>query len=428
MSAQTQFRPVLVPETRQKPSRRRRSILVALLLLCVLAAAGWTYTRQDRELEVQVVSPTYQNVETTVSSTGVVTPVHDFQARANFSGIVEQIYVHVGEKVHAGQMLIHMKDQYAASRLDSARAALQSAEVTLRNAEQNGTPDERIRDAGNLAQAQADRDAAAASLATLQKLAQRGSVSESEVLAAESKLKQAEGALENTRETISHRYTPADIASLKAKVRADEDSVAAERVSWGNAYISTPISGTVYIVPVSPYDFVPGGGDLLRVADLQHLEVRASFFEDDIGELQLGQPVTIHWDGAPDKSWAGRVISRPLAVQQKGSLSTGECVIALTSPDDGLPIDSTVVVNVTVQKHAHVLAIPRQALYGDMPHYFVYRVDGSRLRKTPVKIGLFNAMQAEITGGLTGRDTVALRAKGDKSLSDGRRIAIAQNP
>jgi HlyD family secretion protein len=427
MSAQTQPRPSPVPIRSRKLSRRRIYALAAIALLVALGVGGWIYSRQERIVPVRVMSPAYQDVEATVSSTGVVTPAHEFQARANFSGIVEKIYVHVGQKVRAGQRLLYLKDQYATSRLDSARAALAAAEVSLYKAEQNGTADDRIGDSSDLARARMDRDTAAAALATLRKLEQRGSVSEAEVLNGERQLKLANAALRATEERIKNRYSPADVQSLKAKVRADEDSVAAERISWANANVSTPISGTVYIVPVSQYDFVPAGTVLMDVSDLRQMQVRANFYEDDVGKLQVGQPATIEWDGAPGKTWTGKVISRPMAVQTTGSLPTGQCVIALDPPDNDLPINSTVVVRVQWQKRSHVLAIPRAAVRGEGADQFVYRVVDGRLRKTHVKTGLFDAMQIEITGGLTAHDVVALNSTDGKVLRDGSPVTVAHH-
>lgn len=424
MSTQTQPRPTLVPPTERKTGRRRIYVILALCLL--LIAGGWIYSLNARTVEVKAVSPVYADIETSISSTGVVVPVNDFQARANFSGIVEQIYVHVGQKVRAGQMLLRMKDQYAVSRLDTARAALKSAEVSLQNAEQNGSQDDRIGYREDLVKAQVERDAAASALQTLEELQKRGSVSDAEVLAGKQRLQLANATLQALQQRMSHRYSAADIQSLKDKVRADQDSIAAEQVSWANANVSTPIPGTVYIIPVSQYDFVPAGNELMHVANLSQLEVRAKFYEPDIGKLQVGQPVIVQWEGAPGKSWTGQVIARPMAVDRSGPLSTGLCIISLTSPVSDLPVDSSVSVLVQSQKHAHVLTIPREALHGSGPDAFVFRVVGNRIRKTHVTTGLFNAMSVEISSGLNEHDQVVLHAAGNESLADGRRVEVAQ--
>jgi len=417
-------RPTLVPIAQPVPSPRR-----FYLLLLVLAAAVtlviWLLERQ--KVDVEVVSPVRQDIETTVSSSGVVTPTHDYPIRANFTGLIEKIYVHLGERVQAGQMLVRMKDQYAIPRLDTARSALKASELSLQNAEQNGSQDDRIGYAAELERDQTERDDAAASLAMLQKLEQRGSVSQAEVLNGQRRLKLADAALANLHQRMTDRYSPADIASLEAKVRADQDTLSAERVSWANANISSPISGTVYFLPVSQYDFVPGGSELMHVADLKQFEVRADFYEADMGKLQVGEPVIIRWEGAPDKTWIGKVVARPMAVNRNGPVNVGQCIIALNGPLDGLPVNGTVTVLVQTQKHVNALTLPRQAVFDGESGHFVYLVDHGRLRKTPVNTGLFSAMSVEITSGLSDHDVVALRAVGGGQLRNGRRVAIAQN-
>jgi HlyD family secretion protein len=424
-----QPQPRLVPEpARNRKPKRWISLLSAILVLGALGAGGWIYSWHENMITVRVVSPLYEDIDATVSSTGMVIPVHDFQARANFAGIVDKIYVHVGEKVRAGQMLLYLKDQYATSRVDSARAALKAAQVDLQQAEQNGSPAEHAGDENNLARARINRENAAAALATLKKLEKRGSASEAEVLNGAQQLKLADAALRETQQRIKNRYTPAEIGSLKAKVRADEDTVTAERISWGNANVSTPIAGTVYMIPISQYDFVAAGQVLMDVSDLRQMEVRANFFEDDVGKLRVGEPATIEWDGAPGKIWTGKVISRPMAVEHTGSLPTGKCVIALTSPAQDLPINSTVVVRVQWQSRPRVLAIPRMALQGEGAGQFVYRVVDGRLRRTPVKTGIFNAMNIEVTSGLTDHDVVALHSMDGKPLRGGARVKTSQLP
>lgn len=422
MSAQPRPIPFKAP-TPAPPEKRSHRPVVLLALGAVLAAAGGWYALSQREVPVDVVSPQYGDISSTLSSMGTVIPVHDFPARAQFSGLVKKIYVHVGQKVHAGQLLVELKDQYALPRLRNAVAELKTAQLALQNVENNGSQEDRIGFDADLKQARTQRDAAATSLATLKELQQRGSVSDAEVQAGMQRLQSAENTLESLQQRMQHRYSSEDLASWKDKVSADEAVVGAERVSWGNAHIVTPIAGTVYIIPVSPYDFVAAGSDLLHVADLSKLEVRADFFEPDIGNLRVGEPVTVGWDGAPGRSWHGHIISKPMAIDRNGPLSTGRCIIALDSADD-LPVNTNVTVVIDVHTHNHVLTIPREALHGAGSAQFVYRVADGRLAKTPVTVGLVNAMRAEIIGGLKPEDVIALRSTDNQALRANARARI----
>ena len=47
---------------------------------------------------------------------------------------------------------------------------------------------------------------------------------------------------------------------------------AAAQSNYAANVIRSPIAGTVYAIPVSEYDFVPAGEDLLDVADLDRIQ------------------------------------------------------------------------------------------------------------------------------------------------------------
>lgn len=396
-------------------SHRWWTLLVVCSAIVVLLVG---YSSEHGRTEVRVISPVYREMDGTVAAQGTVLPINDFQARANFSGVVDQIYVHVGEKVHAGQMLVVMRDQYAASRVASARAALQATEVNKENVESNGSQEDRIVFAADLVKAQNEQKAAQNSLQTLKELEARGSASQAEVVAGEQRVKDADAALRALNKRRSSRYSPTDIQSWKKKEAADRAALAAEEVSYNNANIRSPISGTVYVVPVSHYDFVPMGAELLHVADLSKIYVRANFFEQDVALLKSGQPATITWDGNPKRQWHGHIVVHPLALTRTGDQNVGQTTVAIDDAHEDLPINTNVTVTVITAKHNHALTLPRQAIHRDDndPHQYVYCLRGGRLVKTPVELGLVTPFDAEITSGLRTQDVVALSALNHRPL------------
>jgi HlyD family secretion protein len=398
----------------------------ALLAFVGLLLAGLSYTLDRKKVEVRVTSPGYQTIESTISTSGTVTPIDDFSARANFSGVVEKIYVHLGQRVRPGQMLVLMKDQYALSRVLAARAALESSKVNEENVENNGSRDDRIGFAAELVRARSEQAAAASAYATLDELEKRGSVSHAEVLAGSRRLQDATAALQALQQRSTDRYSRSDAASWKERVAADKEALAAEKVSYGNAHITSPIAGTVYLLPANQYDFVPAGSVLLQVADLNRIHVRANFDEVDVGNLQVGEPVTLTWDGKPGQSWSGHVVEKPLAVTHSDASNVGSCTIDIDNPKNDLPVGTNVIVIVTVEKHEHVLTIPREALHSEGTAHYVYRVHEDKLVKTPVNLGIVNPLRAEITSGLEPRDVIALNRTDAHDLSGDLSVRAAK--
>lgn len=396
---------------------RKRRLSIASACVALIGAAA-LFSSQRRRVEVVTASPVYEDIESSISATGTVVPLHDFSARADFSGLVNGIYVHLGEKVHPGQLLVRMKDQYAAPRVDNARAALEAAEVNNENVQNNGSREDHIAFATDLARAQDEEKSAADSLATLQRLEANGSASEAEVAAAAQRHADAGAALRALQQRMTTRYSPTDRASWEARVAADKASLQAEKVSFSNANLTSPVDGTVYLLPVSLYDFVPAGADLLHIADITKLRIDADFYEADVSKLRVGQPVRITWDGNSNKSWHGKLAVRPFALSGNGSLRTGRSSIEFEDPASDIPVNTNVTVVVTADTHRHVLTVPREAIHYEGAARFVYRVDGGRLQRTAVQVGMLNALRAEITSGLSTGDLVALHAAGNERLRD----------
>jgi HlyD family secretion protein len=103
---------------------------------------------------VRVAVVDHQNILSTVSTNGKVEPIEEFPAYALAPGVVEKVYVDVGQKVKPGELLVKMDDADAIAKIAAANAAVHSAEATLHDVDQGGSQDERIGFSGDLSRAQ----------------------------------------------------------------------------------------------------------------------------------------------------------------------------------------------------------------------------------------------------------------------------------
>ena len=257
-------------------------------------------------------------------------------------------------------------------------------------------------------------------------LQQKGSASDAEVAAAQQRYDTATSSVDGLLARSKGRFSVQELAHAKDQVANAEAEQAAAQRSYAAANIRSPISGTVYSVPVSEYDYVPAGEDLLDIADLNLIQVRAYFDEPEIGKLAVGQQVKIVWDAKPNRTWHGHVEQVPSTVITYGTRNVGECLITVDDARGDLLPNTNVTVTVTTSQSKDVLSIPREALHTDGPQNYVYRIVNGKLARTTVQLGVVNLTRVEIVSGLNDKDVVALSATSNRDLSNGLPVKIVE--
>jgi HlyD family secretion protein len=158
------------------------------------------------------------------------------------------------------------------------------------------------------------------------------------------------------------------------------------------------------------------------LADLRRVRVRAFIDETELGGLAPGQPVEVTWDALPDRTWTGRTEAVPQQVVARGSRNVGELLCSITNTGMELKPNTTVNVRIQLQDRPGVLAVPRAAVEISGAGRYIYVVDGTRLRRKEIKVGISNETQFEIVDGLKENDVVAL--PGETPLKDGLAIQV----
>ncbi len=403
--------------------KRSNSAVIWSTLLVITVLAVFFLRASTREIVAVRVAPvTHQNLISTVSTNGKVQPIQEYQAHAPAAGVVEKIYVEVNQKVKPGDLLVKMDDNDAVSRMATATSSLRSSEATNADLQAGGTQEERLTMTGDLNRAQLQQQQTTKDLAALQALQQKGAASAGEVQAAHDRLDAANATLKSAHQRFTERYSSADHARAQAQLADARAALASARSSYAAANIRSPIAGTVYSIPVSEYDFVPLGDDLLDVADLNRIQVDAYFDEPEIGKLATGQTVRIVWDAKPSQTWHGHISRAPTTVVTYNTRNVGECIIAVDDAKGDLLPNTNVTVTVTYSQRFNVLSVPREALHTEGLTNYVFRVINSKLVWTPVQVGAVNLNRVEITGGLAEKDIVALNATSNRDLTDGLKV------
>ena len=103
--------------------------------------------------------------------------------------------------------------------------------------------------------------------------------------------------------------------------------------------------------------------------------------------------------------------------------NVGEVLCAISNDKMELIPNTTVDVRIEINERADALVVPRGAVQIDGAHRYVFRLDGGRLHRTEIRVGLSNATQFEVLSGITAGDTLAL--PGDAPLRNNMAVRVA---
>jgi len=378
------------------------------------------------KLPIRVAPVQFGEITSSISTNGIVEPQLNFEAYAPYPGLIKALYVHEGDRVPEGKLLVAMDDSEAQTRLASALSSLSAAQAQYDAVLKGGTQQERFTLGGDLTRTQADRDQAAKQLATLQKLESQGSASASEVAAAQQRLDQANLSLHLLDQRRDSPYAPIDLEHAKAALADARAVYSAAEQTLKHANVRAPFAGTVYSLPVSKTEYVQQGDHLLQMADLTKMQVRAYFDEPEIGKLGVGTPIRIVWDAKPGRSWDGHIARVPSTIITYTTRHVGAAIVTLDNSDGTLLPDTNVTVTATTSSTPNTLTMPREALHTTGGRDFVYLLDGDTLRRTPVQVGMNNLTSIQIVSGLHEGQMVAIGTTNGQALLDGVPIKITR--
>ncbi|HSJ76568.1 MAG TPA: efflux RND transporter periplasmic adaptor subunit, partial [Gemmatimonadales bacterium] len=221
---------------------------------------------------------------------------------------------------------------------------------------QRGAPLVRIdpRNARNsLAQAQADLDVAKAKLANAASQKQRADA-----------LYKSQSITEQ-----EHEQALLDYADAKSQVVRSQVSVDNARIQLEDTDVRAPITGTILekdvergTVIASATTNVSGGTTLMKMANLNQVQVRALVDETDIGKLQPDQLASITVDAYPQHPFTGTVLKIEPQAQTEQNVTMFPVLIRIDNKEGMLRPGMNAEVEVHVGRRDDVLAVPHAAL------------------------------------------------------------------
>jgi HlyD family secretion protein len=296
----------------------RRGLTATAVLLVAMACA-----EEEEPPMYQAITIEERNIVVSASAAGQIEPVTTVEVKSKASGEIRQVNVETGDAVATGDLLVKVDPRVPGNALRQAEVDLEVAQAQLANAESQQRRSAELYETQSITETEWEQ----ANLS---------------VANARAQLVRAERSLEDAK-----------IAFEDTDVRAPIDGIIIEKA----VEIGTVIS--------SATNNVSGGAVLLRMANLDTVQVRSLIDETDIGKIQPGMPVTITVDAYPNRPFRGAVLKiEPQAtVQQNVTMFP---VLARIG-NDGLLLKPgmNAEVEVHVGDRQNAVAVPNGALRTD---------------------------------------------------------------
>ena len=282
-------------------------VVVLLAGFAIAKKQGWV--GQPTGTEVLVAKAATANIVEKVSASGKVQPENEVKISPDVSGEIIELYVQEGDSVKKGQLLLRIRpDNY------QAIVNMQNAQVGTQRA--------------NVAQAQARLQQLLASAKQTELTYRRNASLYKQKVISQADYEASQAAYNASQEEIN---------SARQQIRAAQSTVSSASASLDEARrnldkttIYSPVSGTVSKLNVKKGERVVGttqmaGTEIMRIANLNNMEVRVNVNENDIINVQLGDSVEVEVDSYTSKDEKFRGLVTNIANTAKDAL-TAEAV------------------------------------------------------------------------------------------------------
>lgn len=446
-------------------------VAAVAVVAAILGASLWPRRNQ---VPVQVSRVRREGLTSIVRATGQIIPISYVNMLGQGFGRVMAIFVHEGEVVRPGDLLLQVDPVQAASAVQADQATVAADRASLRAAQASI----------EAAQAQVSQQEAASEQAQFdwqheERLFQVGVIARQAAESYRTSFADAQALLAAARAQVAvargnETRAAGQLAQAEAVLLHDQDVL-------NKTTYRAPIAGTVTNIAARVgEDVIPGvpdspGAYLMTISDLSDPIVRVRVDETDVPYLQPGQPAAIHIDAFPGRTFSGRVQQVGVqAIETVTGMATSQMIgassaqqttdyqadIAIHSPPQGLLPGMTVTAMIQTTHKKGVIAVPFQALVlrpkeeagrTSLPKYMsasavqmaattpapgqvageqgVFVVRSGRAVFTPVRTGVIGQDDVEVLSGVQPGEVIVVGGLSALAkLHSGMPVKVSQNP
>jgi HlyD family secretion protein len=261
-----------------------------------------------------------RDIVVSARAAGTIEPHVTVEVKSKAAGEILDVSVETGERVEQNALIVRIDQRLPRNALAQAEAELEVAKAQLSNVTSQKRRAERLFKTQSMSQAEYDQA------------------------------------------LLDHANAKADV--VRAKVAVEN-----ARIEMDDTEIRAPISGTIIeknveggqVISSSTRD-VGEGTILLKMADLNHVQVRTLVDETDVGKIHPGLRATVTVAAYPNRPFEGAVLKiEPQALLEQ-NVTMFPVLVSIENPEGLLMPGMNCEVEIHVGNRTAVLAVPNTAL------------------------------------------------------------------
>ena len=320
-------------------------------------------------------TPTVADLRKTTVLTGKIEPRNEVNIKPQISGIITELLKEAGQTVQAGEVIAKVKVIPDMGQLSSAQSRLRLAEINLKQARTDYEREKVLFDKGLVSADEYDK-----------------------IHQAYNQAREERSAAQDNLEVV-------------------RDGVSSSNANASSTLVRSTVTGVILDIPVKVGNSVilsntfNDGTTIATVANMNDLIFRGNVDETEVGQVNVGMPMTITVGALQDLKFDARLeYISPKAVEANGA-NQFEIKAAVQVPEKtGVRSGYSANAQIVLAEALHVLTVPESAIHFEGNNTYVYLVQGKGKNKTyqrrDVKVGLSDGVNIQIKSGLTTNDRV----------------------
>ncbi|HEY4284266.1 MAG TPA: efflux RND transporter periplasmic adaptor subunit [Chthoniobacterales bacterium] len=322
---------------KKRRSRKKRYLIIGASIVVLWLIVSTILGKREKPIPITTEKAVRRTIVQTVSATGKIQPETEVKISPEVAGEIIELPVEDGKTVKKGDLLVKIKPDSYKALLEQQEASISSAKAT--NLQQKAT------------MLKTEQDFVRA-----KDMFAKKTISVQEYNAAEA----AADVAKNTFESSLHEIERAQAGSSQA------------RDALSKTTVYSPIDGTVTILNSKLGERIVATGqfagtEVMRVADLNHMEARVDVNENDVVNVKVGDKASIKIDAYPERRFHGTVYQiantgKTTGLGTQEEVTNFEVKIRVDEHDVILKPGLSCTADIETSSAKDVVAVPMQAV------------------------------------------------------------------